>query len=157
MSALLLLFLVITRVTLISGMVQNDCIQPEIDKPSIVVRRAGPGAGLGNIMSNYASLLSLKVLYKFKVFVIKSERIKLLNYFPSLEIEAAEDKICNFTAEFQGYDKLVWEERERRILNVLRNLTNDKSLDFVVDENGDRKLLIPNEHRDELFLFTNSQ
>ena len=135
---------------------EQSCILPQSDSPSIVVRRAGPLAGLGNIMCNYASLLALKVLYKFQVFVIQPELERLQYFFPHLEIEMAEERICNFSQDYQAYDKLVWEEREKRIIKLLRNLTKDNSFDFVVDQKGDRTLVLPPEHKDAFYALTQS-
>ena len=135
---------------------EKSCILPQSDRPSIVVRRGSPLAGLGNIMSNYASLLALKVLYNFQVFAIQSELERLQYFIPHLEIEMAEERICNFSQDYKAYDKLVWEEREKRIIQLLRNLTKDNSFDFVVDQKGERTLVLPPEHKDAFYALTQS-
>ena len=133
----------------------KDCVRPEPNKPSIVVRRTGPGARLGNKMVMYANLLSLKVLYNLQVFVMKSELQTLQTYFANLDIETADDKICNFIEDYGNYEKLVWLEREKLILKLMRNLTKNEDFDFVM-ENGTRKLSIPEEHQQAYFKLTNS-
>ena len=134
----------------------KNCIRPEPGKPSIVVRHTGHGARLGNKMTMYASLLSLKILFNFQVFVMKSELESLQPYFANLEIEAAEDRICNFEDDYQVYHKLVWQEREKLTLKLLRNLTQDESFDFEV-KNGTKHLNVPEEHFKEYFKLVNSR
>ena len=134
----------------------KDCVRPEPGKPSIVVRHTGPGARLGNKMTMYASLLSLKILYNFQVFVMKSELESLQPFFANLEIEAAEDRICNFVEDYQVYNQLVWQEREKLTLELLRNLTQDEKFDFEVI-NGKRNLNVPEEHEKAYFKLINSQ
>ena len=133
----------------------KDCVRPELGKPSIVVRRTAHGARLGNKMVMYASLLSLKVHYNLQVFVMKSELQTLQIYFENLEIEAADDQICNFEEDYGNYAKLVWQEREKLILKLMRNLTNDEDFDFVT-QNGTRSLSIPEEHQKAYFKLVNS-
>ena len=134
-----------------------NCILPVPEKRSIIVRRTGPNAGLGNKMTIYSGLLFLKTFFDMQVFAMKSELDHLKVYFDNLEIEAAEDRVCNFEEDYQEYDKLIWKEREKRTLALLRNLTKNENYDFEYDENGGKKLIVPEKHSQAYATFINSE
>ena len=133
-----------------------NCIQPEPNRRSIVVRGTGPQSRLGNKMSIYAGLLSLKKFFDLQVFAMKSELDHLQVYFDNLEIEAAEDRVCNFAEDYQNYDRMIWKEREKRVLSLLRNITKDESFDFEYENDGHKKLKVPSEHFPAYSKFVNS-
>ena len=133
-----------------------NCILPKPNQRSIVVRRTGPQARLGNKMTIYAGLLFLKTFFHMQVFSMKSELEHLQVYFDNLEIEAAEDRVCNFAEDYQSYDRLIWKEREKRLLSLLRNLTKDENFDFEYDNDGHKKLKVPSEHYSAYSKFVNS-
>ena len=116
------------------------------------------GARLGNKLVLYAFLLSLKVLFKLRAFTTKAILNEIGTYFDadSFEVKPAEDFLCDFSENFHDFNSNLSDIRERQVLELLRNLTNNPNYNFI-DQNGKKELLVPYEHKQAHLSLLNSR
>ena len=106
-----------------------DCIlKPEPDKPSLVVQASD--GNFSNQALNLMALLYLKTAFNMKIFLpIKAYNI-LSSVFSDIQALPAEQYICNFTQNFQSFQKNWHLQRNTLILDFIREKENASNLTF---------------------------
>merc|ERR1712223_231831 len=123
----------------------QTCQFAELGKPSIEVRSTA--GRLGNALFSYIILLGFKIQYGVQVYMPESKRSLLTTYFDNLEIQSAEENVCNFEQDYKRFFDDLRELKMQRILDHIRKKANNPNLKFRRNEEG--KIIVPRSYYDD--------
>ena len=85
--------------------------------------------------------------YGVQVYMPESKRSLLTTYFDNLEIQSAEENVCNFEQDYKRFFDDLRELKMQRILDHIRKKANNPNLKFRRNEEG--KIIVPRSYYDD--------
>ena len=102
---------------------------------------------MNKICTSFNSIICLQIKYNLQTFIPKLKWSILDTYFDNLEIQSAEDNVCNFERDYKIFYDDFSETKLQRIIDHIRKKANDPNLKFEKSAKG--KILVPKSYWDD--------